>query len=139
MPILPSGRRVEFSLDRFHAMLDQMPPQQASALAEALDCADDLLFVMDAVHFRLDDRSPYFASYVAANWRQYAADWSAADRQALAAWFGSEAATEARADAISYIHAILRGQRISPTEYPYLFAAEQATVRGAALSTSALH
>lgn len=137
MPILPSGRRVEFSLDRFHAMLDQMQPQQAAALAEALDCPDDLLFVMDAVHFRLDDGTPYFASYVAASWQQYAADWSEADRTALAAWFRSQAATEARADAINDIHAVLRGKHITTAEYPCIFSAESAVSRAPVLT--ALH
>jgi hypothetical protein len=131
MPILPSGRRVEFSLDRFHAMLDGLPAQQATAIANALNSADDLLFVMDAVHFRSDDGFPYFASYVAAAWRHYAADWTTADRQALDAWFGSEGAMEARAEAIRYIRECLGGQSIDPTEYPYIFSAEPVSARSA--------
>jgi hypothetical protein len=89
------------------------------------------------VHFRLDDGTPYFASYVAANWRQYAADWSWADRQALAAWFTSDTATEARAEAIHYIRALQGGQPLSANEYPYLLSAERAIARTAAYS--ALH
>lgn len=49
MPTLPSGRRVEFSLDRFHAFSCRLPASRARALAASLVEADDLLWVMDAV------------------------------------------------------------------------------------------
>ena len=89
MPTLPSGRRIEFSLDRFHALLGRMERQQARVIAGNLVNADDLLLVLDAVHFSLQDGTPYSAGYVAADWATYAADWSTADRQALQAWFAS--------------------------------------------------
>ena len=74
MPTLPSGRRIEFSLDRFHALLGRMERRQARVIAGNLGNADDLLFVMDAVHFSLQDGTPYFAGYVAADCATVAAD-----------------------------------------------------------------
>ena len=120
MPVLPSGRRVEFSLDRFHALLGQMGNHKARRIAETLNNPDDLLFVLDAVHFSLADGTPYFADYVASDWRPYAAEWSAADRQALADWLASDAARLSRAEAIGYIKALLRGRKDSPMYYPYV-------------------
>ena len=120
MPVLPSGRRIEFSLDRFHALLTQLGRAQARGLAETLESPDDLLPVLDAVHFALADGSPYFADYVAADWRPYAADWSMADRQALEAWLGSAAARAHRAEAIGYIKTLLLGGRDGAVRYPYL-------------------
>ncbi len=64
MPTLPSGRRIEFSLDRFHDLLGRMAPEQARVITGNLGTVDDLLFVMDAVHFSLQDGAPYFAGYV---------------------------------------------------------------------------
>jgi len=120
MPVLPSGRRVEFSLDRFHVLLERMGSHQAKKIAETLHNPDDLLFVLDAVHFSLEDGSPYFADYVAADWTPYAAEWSAADRQALQAWLASDAARFYRAEAIGYIKALLLGRKNSPMRYPYV-------------------
>jgi hypothetical protein len=120
MPILPSGRRIEFSLDRFHAMLDQLDPASARALAESLNDPDDLLYVLDAVHFSLADGQAYFAGYFAADWESQAADWTTADRQALRAWLYSPAAYAGRVDAVRYIRTLLleSGDRCRP--YPYL-------------------
>lgn len=120
MPVLPSGRRIEFSLDRFHALLGRMDEREAGRIAENLDDADDLLPVLDAVHFSLQDGSPFFAGYVAADWAAYAADWSAADRRALQDWLASAAARAGRADAIRYIKSLLLGRQGVP--YPYAFA-----------------
>lgn len=120
MPVLPSGRRVEFSLDRFHALLARMGSQKARGIAETLHNPDDLLFVLDAVHFSLEDGSPYFAEYVAADWPSYAADWHAADRQALGAWLASDEARFYRAEAIGYIKALLLDRKDSPLHYPYV-------------------
>lgn len=120
MPVLPSGRRIEFSLDRFHAHLDQMDNLQAREIAETLHFPDDLLFVLDAVHFSLEDGTPYFADYVAADWVPYAADWSSADRQALQAWLGSDSARFIRTEAIDYIKALLVNRKDSPMRYPYV-------------------
>lgn len=41
MPILPSERRVEFSLD-FHSLLRQMNPEEAQAVTASLEEPDDL-------------------------------------------------------------------------------------------------
>lgn len=120
MPTLPSGRRVEFSLDRFHALLNRLAPAAACSLAARLEEADDLLFVLDAVHFRQDDGTPYFAGYVAADWAPHAADWSTADRQALQAWFAAPAARAARAEAVDYIRGLFLDEAGGAVAYPYL-------------------
>lgn len=120
MPMLPSGRRVEFSLDRFHALLEQMDRRQARAIAASLDHPDDLLFVLDAVHFSLADGAPYFADYVASDWTTYAADWSTVDRQALQAWLASDEARTIRAEAIDYIKALLLDRPGTAIPYPYV-------------------
>lgn len=119
MPTLPSGRRVEFSLDRFHALLRQMDHDKACALAATLQEPDDLLYVLDAVHFGLADGQPYFADYVAADWRVAAADWPTADREALQAWLASEEARYRRSEAIRYIHALLLEGPERALTFPY--------------------
>lgn len=133
MPILPSGRRVEFSLDRLHAILGRIGRRRAREIAENLNDPDDLLLVLDAVHFRADDGAPYFAGYVAADWRTYAADWSHADRQALRAWFGSAAAVGGRAEAIDYIRALFLGEGDGSMSYPYLMAEPDGLPEGSRL------
>jgi hypothetical protein len=117
MLTLPSGRRVAFSLDRFHAFLQCIGADQARSIAGILDHPDDLLFVLDAVHFSVADGTPYFADYVASERAARTADWSAADRQALEAWFASDEARAGRAEAIRYIKE-LTGDG-APTRYPY--------------------
>ncbi|HEY3433376.1 MAG TPA: hypothetical protein VGK09_12590 [Rhodocyclaceae bacterium] len=120
MLTLPSGRRVGFSLDRFHEFLKQMDPSRALAIAECLEEPDDLLFVLDAVHFSLADGSPYFAGYVASDWSAYAADWSNTDRQALQEWLSSDEARFNRAEAIDYIKTLLLEHPTRNAEYPYM-------------------
>jgi hypothetical protein len=107
MPVLPSGRRVEFSLDRFRALLGRLDLNLAFIVTDALRDPDDLLVVMDAVHFSLDGGKPYFADYVAADWETRAGDWSHSDRAALRTWLDSEAACFCREDAIDGIKALL--------------------------------
>ena len=107
MPLLPSGRRVEFSLDRFYALLGRMRLEQAFIVADALQDPDDLFVVLDAVHFSLEGGKPYFAGYVAADWESRAADWCQADRDALRAWFASDSAHFFRAEAIDCIKTLL--------------------------------
>lgn len=107
MPVLPSGRRVEFSLDRFHALLGRMELEHAFVIADALREPDDLFAVLDAVHFDLVSGKPYFADYVAADWEFHAADWSQADREALRAWFASDSARFHRAEAIDGVKTLL--------------------------------
>jgi len=114
MPVLPSGRRIEFSLDRFHALLGQMDLEQAFIIADALHDPDDLLLVLDAVHFSLEGGKPYFAGYVAADWETRAADWNTEDRNALRTWFASDSACSHRAEAIESIKALLLEM---PTDY----------------------
>lgn len=124
MPTLPSGRRVEFSLDRFHALLGHMDSERARKIAENLDDPDDLLFVLDAVHFSLEDGSPYFADYVASDWMTYAADWSALDRQTLRTWFASAEARCSRIEAIAYIKTLLLDHPGNPMPYPYVITCD---------------
>ncbi len=124
MPLLPSGRRVEFSLDRFHALLKSMSDAEARGVVEHMTHPDDLLYVLDAVHFSLADGSPYFAGYVAADWRRCAADWNGADRQALQAWLASAEARAARSEAIRYIKSLLFGGASSRVPYPYVIACD---------------
>jgi hypothetical protein len=118
--MLPSGRRIEFSLDRFHALLRLMEPTQARQIAENMSHADDLLFVLDAVHFSIHDGAPFFAGYVASDWRSYAAEWNSADRDALETWLASAEARSAREEAIRYIKSLVLGRSNVP--YPYALA-----------------
>jgi ABC-type dipeptide/oligopeptide/nickel transport system ATPase component len=120
MPTLPSGRRIEFSLDRFHALLERVERSRVREIAANLNDPDDLLFVMDAVHFSLEDGAPYFADYVATDWATRAADWNMADRQVLQAWFASSEARSARAEAIDYIKGLYLDRAGSFVAYPYL-------------------
>lgn len=120
MPVLPSGRRIEFSLDRFHALLRLMDTRQARKIAENMSHPDDLLFVLDAVHFGVEDGTPFFAGYVASDWKTCAADWSAADRQALEAWLTSAEARTARREAMHYVKSLVLGRADVP--YPYALA-----------------
>ena len=133
MVTLPSGRRVGFSLDRFHALLRQMDSQRAREIAENLDDPDYLLFVLDAVHFSLEDGTPFFANYVASDWMAYAADWSTADRQALQTWFVSAEARSSRVEAIGYIKALLLGHPGSHVPYPYVLVNHAGTHVGSRL------
>jgi hypothetical protein len=130
MLTLPSGRRVGFSLDRFHAYLAHLEAPRARAVADSLDDPDDLLHVLDAVHFRIEDGQPYFADYVMAEWKTYAADWNTADRQALEAWLGSQEARSRRAEAIDYIKALLRGDAGCRVPYPYSLIGQTLTPEG---------
>ena len=120
MPVLPSGRRIEFSLDRFHTLLAQLDRRHAQHIAAALREPDDLLPVLDAVHFSREDGTPYFADYFAADWTAYAAEWSSADRQAMRDWLVSDEARFHRAQAIAYIRTLLLDMREQTTPYPYV-------------------
>ena len=120
MPVLPSGRRVEFSLDRFHALLQQIGRGEAMKITENLQHPDDLLFVLDAVHFSQNDGRPYFADYAANNWQPYAADWPNDDREALRTWLASESARLTSAEAIDYIKALVWDHGGRPVRYPYV-------------------
>lgn len=125
MPILPSGRRIEFSLDRFHAHLGRIGHTSAHEIVSQISTPDDLLFVMDAVHFGIADGQAFFAGYVAADWQSCAAEWSQSDRQALQAWLVSAAARKARAEAIDYIKRLYGEGLGSSLAYPYLMACER--------------
>ncbi|MDX9994883.1 MAG: hypothetical protein RBS28_06125, partial [Rhodocyclaceae bacterium] len=103
----------------FHAHLERIGLKAAQAVVCRLEDADDLLFVMDAVHFGLADGQPYFAGYVAADWMSRAADWNTADRQFLQDWLVSPAARESRAEAIDYIRDRVLGEAGGRMPYPY--------------------
>ena len=126
MPVLPSGRRVEFSLDRFHGLLHRVGDEEAKAVVGALCDPDDLLYVMDAVHFSLEGGVPFFADYVAAQWQPYAAEWSGEDRQAFLDWMHSAAARAFRLEAIRYIRGQWLDHDAHASHYPYLMAGETA-------------
>ncbi len=106
MPVLPSGRRVEFSLDRFHALLSRMPLAEAKKTVSALKEPNDLLFVMDVVEFT-PSGEPYFSNRIAANFETYAIYWTFDDQDALVAWIESESATYYRVEAIANIHGMV--------------------------------
>jgi hypothetical protein len=113
MPQLPSGRRVEFSLDRFHAMLEQMEPTAARSLIESIQDANDLLWVLDLVCFDGLGR-PHFAECVAADWQDLAREWSEDDRAAFDDYLSSEAATGYRAEAIEGTRVLLGTRLMTP-------------------------
>jgi hypothetical protein len=118
MPILPSGRRIDFSLDRFTSFLARVEPLHARAIAAALRDPDDLLPVLDAVHYSPHSGAPFFANYVAADWECCAADWPAGDREALRHWFDSASARHYRAEAIRLIRQRLgeQGKAATPSQ-----------------------
>ncbi len=120
MPILSSGRRIEFSLDRFHALLAQIDIDHAQRIADALKDPDDLLLILDAVQFRMDDRQPFFANFVAADWEHYCADWHPDDREELRAWFNSDNARHYRANAIADIKRLMSNLVGSHPSLPYV-------------------
>ena len=80
---------------------------RALSTVDALRYPDDLLWVLDAVHFSLEDDTPFFANYVAADWESYAAEWSNDDRTALRTWFLSPSARYWRAEAIETIQGVV--------------------------------
>jgi hypothetical protein len=104
--MLPSGRRVEFSLDRFQALLSRMPLTEAKRTVSGLRDPNDLLFVMDVVEFT-PSGEPYFSNRIAANFDTYAIYWTHDDQDALAAWLESDSATYFRAEAIANIHGMV--------------------------------
>ena len=107
MPVLPSGRRVEFSVDRFHAMLAQKSLSEAQKIASSLQDANDLLYVMDVVQFHPESGKPYFSGHLAANFESYVGGWTAADQEALAAWLESDAARYYRIETIDAIRGMV--------------------------------
>ncbi len=122
MPVLPSGRRVEFSLDRFHALLGTLGKSEAANLVSVLCDPDDLLYILDAVHFSQSDQTPFFADYLAADWRAFAAEWSTADRESLQRWMVSPDARAYRAEAIRYLRAQWLDSEPFPERFPYVLA-----------------
>lgn len=121
MPVLPSGRRVDFSLDRFHALLRQMEPTKAQKIVASLVEPNDLLFVLDVVQYQADTGKPFFSGHIAADFESYAIEWSHADQDALAAWIESPTATYYRAEAIDEIRGIVA--EITHRQEPALAAA----------------
>jgi hypothetical protein len=103
MPVLPSGRRVEFSLDRFQAMLGRMPVVEAEQTIAKLHGPDDLLFVADVVLYHNDSGQAFFSGHLATDFEAYAAEWSLQDQDALAEWLQSDDALYYRAEAIDQI------------------------------------
>jgi hypothetical protein len=106
MPMLPSGRRVEFSIDRFRALLSRMPVTDAKKTVSALREPNDLLYVMDVVEFTPAGH-PFLANKIAADFESYAITWSVDDQDALAAWIESDSATYYRAEAVANLHGMV--------------------------------
>ncbi len=100
MPTLPSGQRIEFSLDRFHSMLENMDMSTGESLVSALESPDDLLYVLDMVSFD-SEGTPFFMECVTADWQQAALDWSPADRTAFANYLASEVSFLGRSEGIA--------------------------------------
>ena len=115
MPVLPSGRRVEFSLDRFLAMLDGLDPDEVRTLTETMEHPDDLLPVVDIVYFDAEHGTPYFAGHVAADWERHAASWSAEDRMAMRFHLKSDISQEARGEAIATLKSLTGASTRRPT------------------------
>ena len=107
MPVLPSGRRIEFSVDRFHALLAKTGLADAQKISSSLQDANDLLYVMDVVEFDAGSGKPYFSGHLAADFESYVGDWSAEDQDALAAWIESDTARHYRMEEITTIHRIV--------------------------------
>lgn len=107
MPVLPSGRRIDFSLDRFHALLGRMDLAEAQRTVAALHSPDDLLYVMDVVQYHADSGKAFFSGQVVADFESYVLDWSIADQDALAAWIESPDARFHRAEAIDNIRDLM--------------------------------
>jgi hypothetical protein len=118
MPMLPSGRRVEYSLDRFHAMLARMTVPEAKKTIAGLRDPNDLLYVMDVVFFDSTNGQAYFANRVAADFESYAISWDHEDQEALGAWIESDSATYYRAEAIANIHGMVA--EIEEQSFPML-------------------
>jgi hypothetical protein len=116
MPVLPSGRRIEFSLDRFLAMLDRIEPEVVYQIVEALEQPEDLLPVTDVVGFDPSGTIPVFAGYVASDWERHAQDWSVEDCMALSFHLRSEISVGARAEAIATLKELVGRRDQPPTE-----------------------
>lgn len=113
MPVLPSGRRVEFSLDRFSAMLKQMPVEEALPICDALQAPDDLMYVLDVVHFN-DAGHAAFAGYMLSDWEKHADGWTETDRAALRTHLTSDFSRSARADALESVKLDLLEHLLDP-------------------------
>lgn len=115
MPVLPSGRRVEFSLDRFSAMLKQMPVEEALPICDALQAPDDLMYVLDVVHFDNAGHAD-FAGYMLADWEKHADGWVEADRSALRTHLKSDFSHASRAEALEAVKLDLLEHLLEPGE-----------------------
>jgi hypothetical protein len=100
MPVLPSGRRVEFSIDRFRAMLNRMSLTEAESTVSMLKTPDELLYVTDVVLYQDDSGEPFFSGHLATEFEAYAIEWNHTDQDALAEWLESPSARHYRAEAI---------------------------------------
>jgi hypothetical protein len=107
MPMLPSGRRVELSQDRFMAHLGQLDIEAAARIYHALQEPDDLLFLLDVICYSEGDCNPYLAGFVASDWEANAQDWPKDDRKSFSAWLFSDSVRQTRSDAISNIKQIM--------------------------------
>lgn len=103
MPILPSGRRIELSPDRFMAHLVQIDLQAATEIYRALQEPDDLLFLLDVIYFSTADGTPLHANFVASDWEANAQDWNESDRERFKIWLFSDESRAVRAEAIRSI------------------------------------
>ncbi len=110
MPTLPSGRRIEFSLDRFTVLLEQLTPQAATDICAALIEPDDLMHVLDIVLFQPGNGEPYFAGFVLSQWPNLAAAWDENDREYFRRYLDTTGSQAARAEAIATLRATVLGR-----------------------------
>lgn len=115
MPILPSGRQVELSTDRFKAYLANIDPDSAAELFDSLKNPDDVLFIADVVYLAESNATPMFAGYVATDWEAHCQDWPEDDQVAFRNWLISESAALGRAEELSSIKDYLENAVLQPS------------------------
>lgn len=101
MPVLPSGRRVELSTDRFMTYFASVDLANATQIYHSLQEPDDLLLIADVVYFSANGQSPYFANFIAADWETNTRSWNIMDHNAFRDWLFSTESREKRRKAIA--------------------------------------
>lgn len=114
MPTLPSGRRIEFSIDRVNAMVEMLPIGDAEEIVDALKCPDDLLWLLDLVGF--SDQKPYWTNCLACDWRELATDWTDEDQESFADYLYSTEARNARMVAIQSLSRRIGARRATESD-----------------------
>lgn len=108
MPLLPSGRRIGLSTDRFKAHLGQLSLDAATRIYHSLKDADDLLHIADVVYFSADSDSPYFANFVVADWEANTQGWTEADIAAFRTWLDLPGSRQAHQEAVDELKDVMK-------------------------------